>query len=370
MIETELAPMVRDVTTSEGGYLAVGDAWDASTGMFGPGAWTSRDGRSWQSMDITVQMPPGRVPDVLYQVEAIGDRLVAAMYGQLFVSDGTARSWHYVPLGEAACPTELASNGDRVVAVGHIGACGYGGPSRPAAWVSSDGLSWSPATLDGADVASGGFQGVLEIPGGFLGWGYFSAHEFAGTTGSTPYPNEPYAGAPWFSADGASWARLPEPGPFADAGIDDIVRGDGVLAALGRIGKDDDTAWALWTSADGRAWGQVTARLPIDGSFTQIPRPVVSMNLDIGGGPIGVALWSVDWESGTRVWVSHDGVNWVGVDSLPQYAYMSDVFDMDGWLLAVGTREVADPGVSLPCTKWDVVSGACRIVGTFWTSGL
>jgi len=72
------------------------------------------------------------------------------------------------------------------------GSLSDGGFSRPAAWFSTDGLSWEPATFQSPGDAEAGVRDVIGVGDGFMATGSFGG------------------GAPtaWWSVDGRSWDPL------------------------------------------------------------------------------------------------------------------------------------------------------------------
>jgi hypothetical protein len=111
---------------------------------------------------------------------------------------------------------------------------------------------------------------------------------------------------------GFSWTQLPNQSPLLTvddyAGALQLVSWTGGFAVRGTMNGGDDSA--LWTSADGERWTQVTA--------------MVHPNL-AAAGPAGLVVIAGD-QSGQTVWTSSDGKNWrnagapIGVDIIDSLA--------------------------------------------------
>jgi hypothetical protein len=349
-------PALNDLISYEGGFLGVGAASAAVDGMTAPAVWTSADGVQWTEHSFTTSPP-----DVLWeglaptQVVAHGNRLVTVAVGPgIFVADGPAGPWSHVDLGEGACPTSLSVSGSSVVAVGAIGACGMGGATRPAAWVSADGETWELAELTSSGTGGGWISGTIGVEAGLLGWGLFLEEPICDVGCEVDPGTDPFAGAPWISASGMTWERIDDPEPFRDASIEQVARTGDVYLALGWRGEGDGTVRAMWSSSDGLTWGMLTDEPP----FLADPP-----NQRIAGGQAGLVAWSLD-PTASRLWYSFDGAAWETGATLN--GTVTVIREIDGTFFALGTREEADPGITLPCSKDQVVAGRCRTVGVTW----
>jgi hypothetical protein len=360
-------PFLHDVTTAPWGYLGVGMASDSTDAAPIPAIWRSTDGLSWE--EEAYELPTG-VPDVveaLYQVEALGGGFAAlgsAWYGIAVSDDGV--TWTYETLGDGACPSAIAANDEVLVAVGSIGPCGMGGgPGTPAIWVR-DADGWTQ--LD-PPVSTGWFVGVVATPYGFTAWGTVteSADSWNCQIGCTPdLTLEPFANAPWSSADGWTWARADDSSPFVGATVDGVAAASDTTAAIGFV-ADPATGserLALWTSRDGDTWSLVEADLP----FAEVPRPA---GPGVGGGGAVIGVWARQLYDAPAVeaptvtiWTSPDGGRWT--DETTIVADLRGVSALGDGLIAYGTVPRSAGGSQEPCNKDEVLAGTCRNVAAAW----
>lgn len=280
-----------------------------------------------------------------------------------FLTSGSeAAAWTRVDLGDRACPEGVAVRGSVVVAVGSVGTCHSGGGYAPAAWYSPDGTDWSGASINDPEQRAGTLLGVVAGPAGFVAWGYIG--NILESFDEDPIFQEPYAAAPWVSTDGMSWAPVADREPFARSYITGIAAGGPGLVAVGfePSGADQASRPVIWTSADGQAWQRIDDALPQADPQQQI---------HIGGNGSHLVVWSLGGDGVTRLWTSADGVTWQAIPDLPVSAYdnVSGIGWFDDELIAFGSREVADPGSTLPCTKDQVVANHCHQAATILVSG-
>jgi hypothetical protein len=278
---------------------------------------------------------------------------VAIAWPAFLTSDSDATVWTSVDLQGNACPEGLAASGSVVVAVGSIGTCHSGGGFAPAAWYSPDGKDWSSAWINDPEERAGTFSGVVAGPAGFVAWGYVG--NILESFEEDPVFQERYAAAPWVSPDGMSWAPLADRRPFARSRLTNIVNGGPGLVAMGYVPATADQASrpVIWTSADGEAWNRIDAGLPFVEAQQQI---------SIGGSGSHLIVWSLGDDGVTRLWTSMDGVTWEAMPDLPVPAYdsVSGIDWLGDRLIAFGAREVAEPGISLPCRKDQVLANQCH----------
>jgi hypothetical protein len=301
--------------TTEGSSIGApsGTAYD------GPHIWSSTDGGSTWSLvespswkqawnDARVGLPPegwdelqhdfttGLVdvasgPDGLVAVgnSFADDRLVPVL---LHSTDG--RSWSEVgPPADSpsALLNAVVTFGDGFVLVGAVDAGPRIDTATPAAWFSTDGITWTRATVnvdaatfpDGA-VGSGEMGGVTAGGGGLIGWFGQRAIAVGG----------PRFSAMWTSADGVTWDQrdLPQVPSDGGAALDyRFVGGDGKrIVALGpglSLASDPQQWRGLsegWASTDGVDWTALNMSRVLD-----------------------------DWLE--RMWVVPDGVIYAGLES-------------------------------------------------------
>ncbi len=287
---------------------------------------------------------------------------VGIAWPAFLTSDEEAAVWEQVDLEGGACPEGVAVRGSVVVAVGSVGTCHSGGGFRPAAWYSPDGANWSGASINDPEGRAGTFLGVVAGPASFVAWGYIG--NILESFGEDPILQEPYAAAPWVSTDGASWTPVANLEPFARSYITGIAIGGPGLVAVGFEPSSGDQAsrQVIWTSADGQAWGRIDDALR-DAEPQQ--------RIRIGGSGSHLIIWSWGGDGVTRLWTSADGVTWLPIPDLPVSAYdnVSGIGWFDDELIAFGSREVAEPGITLPCAKDQVLANQCHQAATILLSG-
>ena len=158
-------------------------------------------------------------------------------------SDGLTWSMHPMGTTGFTFPVSVAAGGDgTAVAVGRSG-------KLPVAWTSTDGVAWQQHPvhlLGGSDVAERMTTVVASkrgyVAGGSLGPELFDRHARF-----------------WTSVDGLDWKAVPDdPAAFANAEVRAITTfGDGFVA-VGVVGTVQHPSGAVaWTSADGSSWTRV-----------------------------------------------------------------------------------------------------------------
>jgi hypothetical protein len=122
--------------------------------------------------------------------------------------------------------------------------------SAGAAWTSTDGVTWSPGTVDG----SGEQVDLREV--------------FVGADGLTVVGTLTggHQAAIWTSSEGTEWTLF-DPGP--DEIVERIpVAGNGTVILATSYRFDDDHSFAWWASTDGVAWSE----LAVTGETATAPR--------------------------------------------------------------------------------------------------
>jgi hypothetical protein len=121
-----------------------------------------------------------------------------------------------------------------------------------AAWTSTDGVAWQRANVGGFHDAA--IQAVVFVHGAFVAVG---SDGFPGGNTQLPGLRGPAA---WTSTDGVSWARHAVEvarGRVAPIRLTGVTVADGRLVAWGSAASPD--SGVVWTSADGQAWARASA---------------------------------------------------------------------------------------------------------------
>ncbi len=208
------------------------------------------------------------------------------------------RAWE-----ELTGPDSLGAGNVTDAAHGHgmVLAVGDQGWSTPAIWQSSDGLAWEAQVLSSDLFADAHLMGVAPFSGGWVVTGMTGGHELQccadgwGIDETRP--------AAWWSTDGVTWQRatLAAGASGWGAQLGAVHAGqDGLVAidAGGPIGGKDPATVAypqLWTSTDGRSWAPVavdpaTAFRPIASDGTGI------LAMDVRAG-LAVSTNGLDWRT-------------------------------------------------------------------------
>ena len=194
-------------------------------------------------------------------VVAVADSEVTGGSGVVLHSpDG--RVWERVelPASDAVSLRDVTADAGGFVAVGRDGEADSMDPvtgawspgtGRPAAWISSDGLHWVTATVDGAVLPGAELRTVIAGADGLFAtgveqWGA-DARWGLGTTA-------------WVSTDGQTWrnagelgSEVPAPGLLAGDGTHMVLIGmDPQQAATAEVNDWVDSA--TWVSDDGEHW--------------------------------------------------------------------------------------------------------------------
>ena len=189
-------------------------------------------------------------PGQLSDVASTGALLVAVGLAGSNVETGDAAGVWTSPDGRTWEPAKVAQPAGTMVAVaagpGRLVAVGTveDGTSGPAAWTSVDGRTWQALPASAFAAASGHESGplldVVAGPGGFVAVGFE-----VGAGGFRP--------AAWSSTDGLTWTHTPSTLVGDSAGAV-VQFGSGYVAAGWAPGEDGDRRVLFWTSPDGRTW--------------------------------------------------------------------------------------------------------------------
>jgi hypothetical protein len=172
-----------------------------------------------------------------------------------------AGGWQRVPLASTAVLRGVVSVADGFLAVGRdgepdqgSGGVGIRGVGRPAAWWSADGLTWSPAQVEGTPTGGAQLSEVFPIANGYIALGSYA---------TAPAAN-PRSAMLWVSADAHAWRLAGEPPHWPGS-----LRSNGRQAVILGVSRASDgtVATAAWVSEDGLQWSP----LSFGGDLTNVP---------------------------------------------------------------------------------------------------
>jgi len=323
-----------DVVAGGPGLVAVG-FFDR-----GPEAaiWTSADGRSWRlARDFPVK------DGTLAEAVGAGPRglLVGGTDGRRAAAwiSGDGRSWTQVDGGsafdDAAAPLQITAV---VPWRGGWSAGGYlgtfAGPLRAAFWFSADGASWQRMP-DGAAFDDGRVMAMAAFGDGLV------------AVGATGTFDRRTGGAVWTSIDGLTWERLPSSTDLQAGVLFGVVAGGSGLVAVGA--DPDDRAAMAWTSADGIAWTRAPEGTSLQNFGLKIRMQDVALigNELIAGGHL---LFGTQYATAV-LWHSRDGITWERAPEVPAFGdgEVSGIVAGGPGAVAVGT--VGAPDFFIP-TVW------------------
>jgi hypothetical protein len=255
-------------------------------------------------------------------------------------SDGL--TWQLHLLGDATFtfPVALAVGGDGLaVAVGRS-------RNMPVAWTTRDGIAWAVHQVPVLENA-GAFERMTSVAygsGGFVAGGSIG-----------PEVGDRHARF-WTSADSLDWHPVDDdPDAFDDTEVRAITAFAGGFVAIGAVGSTQQpTGSVAWTSPDGRRWARHDSPAFADGSAVAI-----------SGAPSGglIAVGSTIDRREAVAWTSSNGEDWTRASSEPSrqyasgYIWMTDVVAVDDRVVAVGDyqplqRATGTAWVSTDGTTW------------------
>lgn len=291
---------------------------------------------------------PGHFPGqaIVDDVATAGGRLVAVGYVGLRGS-WTAIGWTSTDAEHWALTPIDRTPGSLAVAVAAIPAGGgfvAGGrvDRAPAIWTSPDGTAWQrqpvPTLSGGAEWER--ITTVLPSAGGIVAGGSVGP-ELGGRRARF-----------WWSADGATWAAIPDAPALAGAEVADIMEVGGRLVAIGKLGTGQGWSGSIaWVSSDGRTWQRIDSP-DLGGGIAS------ALAASPGGGLVAVGS-DLD-EREALVWRSLDGSAWRAAPREDSRLYngekirMTDVTAVRGGLVAVGNYVGVQYGTA---TSWISTDG-------------
>jgi len=288
----------KDVVAHRDGFVAVGEDFQSDSHVDGA-IWVTPDGTTWHRLDTTRNDLAGAVLD---HVATDGTKLVALGHERTgpggdeqdrlaWVSDD-AEHWRRVGLGQSFGGTFGVAG----VSGGPSGFVAWGNPTTNAeAWHSSDGVHWDEATAP-RSFASATITRVRSFRGGFVAVG---AHVVPPPNGQLgPGGPDTSTAMGWWSPDGMAWATADS---AAGPGMQDVEVGSGGLLGLGNSGCGGCVSpRQLWRSSDGRSWQRIGTDLQYSPAYDSD----------------GARIVRYDWqESGDLAW-STDGTSWTTIGHL------------------------------------------------------
>jgi hypothetical protein len=261
-------------------------AWSGYLWGGGPRTlWQSDDGQSWATIDSPSWREgwTGRAKAIaggasgVVAIGAEGPGCCMNPDGPGIIghsTDGVVWTWlSDSPEFAHASFTDVAATRDGFVLVGWIGETeaearerdrsGEAEPlGRPAAWTSTDGVSWVPSDVEGPEIEGGRLARVLVSSDGLFATGMAAPHE---------HWWEPTTG--WASVDGRAWSLIGTLG--GDLPSVSVMASDGQRMVI--LGPESSATSTLagWTSTDGSTWTRLV--------FSGAPAPAV----DLPNGAVG-----------------------------------------------------------------------------------
>jgi hypothetical protein len=408
---SEFYSSIQAIITSASGLVAVG--YDGGDGA----VWTSGDGLVWARVPDEAGVFAGRT----ILSAAAGPHGLVALGGRGHVwTSPDAATWNRVDTYALAIEEQSSSmaavtpGGPGLVAVGSAG-------EDAAVWVSSDGQTWQRLALDGEDSRGSYMEDVAAGEIGLVAVGedvrrsatgiWFSPDGLEWT--KAPYDESVFGGegnhadgviesasgmavighydleeddsyndlAVWLSNNGLDWSRLPHDEEVFGAGtieVDAVTKLGSKIVAMGMYLRDENAEdpddGAVWVSETGTDW--IRAPLPRS-TFWLSTIGTFGSNLVVMG-----SWCDVDWNCGTGMWTSADGLEWTEDfldDQMFGDAWVTALVEAGPGLVAAGSKDDrAGVWVSSDGVDWTPVSDGQEVFGlrshisdlTAWDGGL
>lgn len=267
------------VASGPQGFMAVGGSC-ANGECFNAAVWASSDGSSWHP---TPPLPVGSGGTAVSRtVVASGSAWFVGGYTNeaadaqppsiWATADGSSWTEATVELspgdvGEQAVVAGIVVAGGTDVAVGSVKS---DEGRAAAAWSSTDGKDWKPATED------------VSFPGSLM------SAVAAGGPGFVAVGRDGSGAAVWDSKDGTTWKEEPAGPGFAGAQMLSISFKGGRFVA---VGYDPNTA-LIWTSADGLSWTQASSASDMAGAQALSVAVGASVDVAVGATPGTANTWT------------------------------------------------------------------------------
>jgi PKD repeat protein len=209
---------------------------------------------------------------------------------------------------------DVAAGGGRVVAVGQ---------SVGAYRTSTDGITWTAATLGGGITANTHLYTIIHDGAQFIAGGMDHDGSWKGVILTSP--------------NGTTWTRR----HFNGQKVTGLAAGTGVMVAVGEAG-------AMWRSTDSITWTPVTSGTSLNFS-----------DIAWGGGRFIAGAGDMTDEPYPRaVLTSSDGLTWTNTTAttgLPHLSEIAEIEYIDGRFIAsgwnAGIRKSTDLGVTFPAVE-------------------
>lgn len=314
---------IADVFGDGDRFVAVG------AGSAGTSAWTSSDGRAWESHEVPEQsfgeLPDGspwtaamgpivRLGDTLYSFGATGTFNDASHGAGWRWTDGATWEAIVSPSDFFAGEVIAATASDDALVASTIA---FGGGPRGTAGL----WRWTPDTSWVRTSVSDEFVGALA-------WhdGTFLATEQAVGDGDQL--------SVWTATDGADWIEGAAPdGASEVCALTSAATG---LVAVGRVGN----RVTAWTTRDGAAWVESQVDAAMLNTTNPASAPVACRIVAADSGLIGV----MQVGDTTRVWTSGDGASWQFQGTLQLSANSFGPFGNRVVLAAIGRHVILAGG--------------------------
>jgi len=260
------------------------------------------------------------------QLKRIGLVCLLLLWPRPLFSQQLGKDW-----GQAAAHVGWASAGEAVVHDGRIWIFAWPAfptPRSSEVWYSSDGATWTSATLSAPWHDRVGFT-PLAFDGRI--WIFGGSYEIQGSHG-VGFLNDV-----WYSSDGVKWTSASLSAPWGPrTGHTSVVFGGKMWVIGGHIAQSPYCKNDVWCSLDGVAWTSATlsALWAPRGSHASV---VFDGKIWVIGGLDDTFHYKND------VWCSSDGVTWTSATLsaawAPRYSHASVVHEGRVWVMGGGVLD-------------------------------
>ena len=289
----DLAELVSGVTTFRGNYVLTGAEGYIDSGYDRPAVWLSGDGTTWRRAAIDAEpLTVGFGAPIV-----VGDRILSWSDGSIWTSD-SGDLWQREDNAslDGGMVLTLVGAGGNAVAFGRATSAW---DSLPKAWISADGIDWTP--LEGDDIAHIGRGFVDAYTDGPVAYAFVAANEQI-------YDQRKIdAIEVWRSTDGSNWANLGQlEGSHGISLIDGVATNDDGVVVVSMYER------ITWYSHDGHTWKQAD-QPPLRGISPEVVAVAATDQAFVmtsGRYPrSGTGIFNEDNVTGLT-WTSPDGNTW------------------------------------------------------------